>query len=59
MRKLLNVPEIADILGLGQSTVYTWAKTGRIPALRIGHRWRFDPDKIEAWLAEQGDKEKP
>jgi len=25
-------------------------KSGNIPAVKIGHKWRFDSDEIDRWL---------
>ncbi len=50
MQKLTTVKEVAEALGLGESSVYRMAKTGRIPAVVIGRRVRFEPASIEAWL---------
>ena len=57
--RLLTVPEVATLLGLGRSTVYAWAKSGRIPAIRIGPRWRFHPEILEAWILARGTGETP
>jgi excisionase family DNA binding protein len=51
--ELLNVKQVAAYLQLKESTVYTWAQEGKIPAIKIGRRWQFRRSDIEAWLEDQ------
>ncbi|WP_406603558.1 helix-turn-helix domain-containing protein [Nocardia aurantia] len=37
----VSVPEAAHLLGIGRSTLYAAAKSGNIPAIRIGGRVRI------------------
>ncbi|MGA8153285.1 MAG: helix-turn-helix domain-containing protein [Terriglobales bacterium] len=46
----LSVGEVAGILGFHPETVRDYARTGVIPALRAGYRWKFDPRTFAAWL---------
>jgi predicted DNA-binding transcriptional regulator AlpA len=32
MERLIRVQEVAEILGIGKSTVWLWVKLGKIPA---------------------------
>ena len=38
---LLNVKQVAQYLQLKESTIYSWAQDGKIPAIKIGRTWRF------------------
>lgn len=50
-RKLLNVQEAADYLGLATGTVYHMISEGRLPVIRLSKRCvRFRLEDIEAWL---------
>jgi excisionase family DNA binding protein len=53
-RELLTVEEVADFLRVRPSTVYEWAKDGRIPASKVGRLWRFSREEIEAWVRNGG-----
>jgi len=33
---LLNVKQVAQYLQLKESTIYSWAQDGKIPAIKIG-----------------------
>ena len=47
----MTLKEVARLLQLSRQTLYKLLKQGNIPAVRIGSQWRFEPDKIRAWLA--------
>ncbi|MHB8870535.1 MAG: helix-turn-helix domain-containing protein [Thermoleophilia bacterium] len=51
MEKLLDIRHVARLLGLSERTTYQMARDGRLPASRVGGRWRFRPEEIERWLA--------
>ena len=50
-RRLLKVPEVADILDVTTSKVYVWAKEGILPGVvRVGCSVRFDPEKLSRFI---------
>ena len=49
--KLLNVKQVAQYLQLKESTIYSWAQDGKIPAIKIGRTWRFRRSDLDSWLA--------
>ena len=50
MDRLWDTRKTAEFLGLQPDTVRTMARLQRIPALKLGDRWRFSPKEIRAWL---------
>lgn len=46
----MNVRQVARYLQLEKSTIYSWAQEGRIPAEKVGGRWRFRRADLDAWL---------
>ena len=52
--EILTVDEVAAYLKLSEATIYRMAKTGRIPAKRIGRSWRFSKELIDEWF--RGEK---
>ncbi|MFW6106558.1 MAG: helix-turn-helix domain-containing protein [bacterium] len=52
--ELLTVDEVADFLRVKPSTVYEWAKQGKIPASKVGRLWRFSRKDVEAWVRNGG-----
>lgn len=59
MEELVTVQEVADYLKMSPQTIYRFAQQGRIPALKVGNRWRFRPADIEIWLQNQDDQSSP
>ncbi len=47
---LLNVKQVAEYLQLKESTIYSWAQDGKIPAIKIGRTWRFRRSDLDSWL---------
>lgn len=48
--EVLRAPEVATMTGLSLSTVYSWARCGRLPCRRRGNVRIFLRSEIEAWL---------
>ena len=57
MPQIMTTKEVAEYLRLHVITICKYAGEGKIPAIRIGHVWRFDKDAIDRWIA--GDKISP
>jgi excisionase family DNA binding protein len=51
---LLTVPEVAGVLRVRESTVYTWAESGALPCYHVGRLLRFDRAQIANWLDARG-----
>lgn len=43
--------EAALYLRLNPRTVVRLAREGKIPGTKVGHRWRFEPEKLASWVA--------
>jgi excisionase family DNA binding protein len=52
--EFLTVREAANLLRLGQITVYRLAKRRRIPAVKVGGSWRFSRSLLEEWFMSGG-----
>jgi excisionase family DNA binding protein len=50
MREIMDVPGVADYLGIGVAKVYQLLAHKEIPASRIGKQYRFLREVINAWL---------
>ena len=48
-----NVSEIAEFLGVKESTIYAWVHTRQIPHYKIGRLVKFKIREIEDWMAER------
>jgi excisionase family DNA binding protein len=49
----MKVSELADLLNLDPDTIVRYANEQKIPAFKIGSRWRFDPHALAVWIEDQ------
>lgn len=48
---LMDVPEVAAALRVSQPTIYAWAKSGKLPCIRLGElALRFRPEDVVAFI---------
>ena len=50
--EIMTVAEVADYLKMNQRTVYSLAKKGDLPGVRLGRQWRFRKDDIDKLFAQ-------
>lgn len=48
--RLLDLHEAAAILGVHWKTLEGMARSRKVPALKVGKRWRFRLSSLNAWL---------
>lgn len=51
-RSLMDLPAVAERLGVNHRHVRRLVAERRIPYLKWSHLLRFDPDEIDQWLTE-------
>lgn len=51
-KEVLNVEEVADLLGFQPYTIREKAREGEIPGRKIGKEWRFSRRQLLEWLEE-------
>lgn len=47
--KLLNIEDVAEYLGLHVESVRRCVRRGDLPARKVGKRWKFRPEDLDAW----------
>lgn len=52
-RRLLNVDEAADYLGVQKSTIYAWASRRKIPSVKMGRRLLFDREDLDLMIEQR------
>ena len=57
MGQILTAKELAKYLKLTEVTIYKYVKEGKIPARRIGSRWRFDKNQIDEFLRREEESD--
>jgi excisionase family DNA binding protein len=51
MAQIMTTKEATKYLRMREISILKYASAGKIPAVRIGSRWRFDKEAIDKWLA--------
>ncbi len=51
--KLLTLDEACKYLNIARPTLYLYARTGKIPAIKVGYLWRFDRGDLKGYLKKQ------
>ena len=46
----MKVREVAELLNLDPDTIVRYASEQKIPAFKVGSRWRFDPHALAMWI---------
>ena len=53
MNGLLTAQEVALMLGVPASWVYSQTRAGGIPTVRLGRYYRYRREAIETWISER------
>ena len=53
LREVMDIRQCASYLAIAPDTLYNYASEGFIPAFKLGNRWRFKRELIDAWMREQ------
>jgi len=56
VEEYLTAKQVAKYLQVKPLTVYQWARTKKIPAVKIGRIWRFKKDVIDSFLEKKPEK---
>ncbi len=51
-KRILNMNDCAEYLGLSKGTLYVWVCRRKIPYVKVGRLVKFDMREIEGWLKE-------
>jgi excisionase family DNA binding protein len=53
--ELLSAEDVAELMGVKESTVWRWCREGRLPCLKVGKHWRVRREALEDFL-EQSER---
>ena len=54
---VMTIKEVANYLKMKTVTIYKHAQEGKIPAFKVGSKWRFKKETIDEWIRKQENKE--
>ena len=49
----MNIRQASQYLGVSPDTLYKYVSEGRIPAFKLGNRWRFKKALLDTWMEQQ------
>jgi len=52
-REVMDIREASDYLGVSRETLYKYAFEERIPAFKLGNRWKFKKTVLDDWMEKQ------
>ena len=50
VERWLSVEEIAEHLGVSRDSIYRWAEHGKMPAHKVGRKWKFWVNEVNDWV---------
>jgi excisionase family DNA binding protein len=50
--ELWAATDVAELIGIKETTVYKWCKEGKLPCLKVGKHWRIRREALEDFLRE-------
>ncbi len=52
-REVMGIREAAEYLGVSRETLYKYVYEERIPAFKLGNRWKFKKTVLDRWMEKQ------
>jgi excisionase family DNA binding protein len=52
-REVMNIRQASQYLGVSPDTLYKYVNEQKIPAFKLGNRWRFKKTRLDQWMDEQ------
>jgi excisionase family DNA binding protein len=58
-REVMNIRQASQYLGVSPDTLYKYVNEQKIPAFKLGNRWRFKKSKLDQWMEEKSVESSP
>jgi excisionase family DNA binding protein len=55
-REVMDVREASQYLGVSRETLYKYVYEDRIPAFKLGNRWKFKKTVLDRWMEKQSTR---
>lgn len=49
-REVMNIRQASQYLGVSPDTLYKYVYEERIPAFKLGNRWKFKKTILDSWM---------
>jgi excisionase family DNA binding protein len=58
-REVMNIRQASHYLGVSPDTLYKYVGEQKIPAFKLGNRWRFKKSRLDQWMEEKSSQMEP
>jgi len=58
-REVMNIRQASQYLGVSPDTLYKYVNEQKLPAFKLGNRWRFKKSKLDQWMEEKSMETEP
>lgn len=55
-REVMNIRQASQYLGVSPDTLYKYVGEQKIPAFKLGNRWRFKKSKLDQWMEDKSSQ---
>jgi excisionase family DNA binding protein len=55
VREVMTLREASQYLGISPDTLYKYLSESKIPAFKLGNRWRFKKDLLDRWMEKKSE----
>jgi excisionase family DNA binding protein len=55
-REVMNIRQASQYLGVSPDTLYKYVNEQRIPAFKLGNRWRFKKSRLDQWMEDKSSQ---
>jgi excisionase family DNA binding protein len=56
LKEVMTLREASQYLGISPDTLYKYLSEDRIPAFKLGNRWRFKKDLLDRWMERKSER---
>ena len=58
-REVMNIRQASQYLGVSPDTLYKYVGEQKIPAFKLGNRWRFKKSRLDQWMEDKSSQMEP
>jgi len=55
VKEVMTLREASQYLGISPDTLYKYLSENKIPAFKLGNRWRFKKDLLDRWMEKKSE----
>lgn len=48
--EVMTIRQAAKYMAISMDTLYKYVNSGRVPAFKLGNRWRFKKSALDQWM---------